>query len=127
MAIPPRAPACWRNCAKSAATPIGFLGIRIRPWANELNDAQGRVAVGIAGASITSPSDAYFASARASISPPSSAPANPHIKWTGSDNRGFILLTLTKAQALAEFIPVSLDPLQGFHRRARSGVHLLRR
>jgi hypothetical protein len=29
------------------------------------------------------------------------------VKWTDQTNRGFLLLTLTKAQALAEFFTVS--------------------
>ncbi len=74
-------------------------------WANELNDAQGRVGVEFAGTSITSPGQgAYFpgmdfgALLRA---------RNPHIKWTDQTDHGFILLTLTKTQAKAEYFVVS--------------------
>ncbi|MBI3439958.1 MAG: alkaline phosphatase D family protein [Proteobacteria bacterium] len=74
-------------------------------WASELNDAHGRVGVEFAGTSITSPGQAaYFpgmdfgALIRA---------RNPHIKWTDQTDHGFILLTLTKTQAKAEYFVVS--------------------
>ena len=76
-------------------------------WANEINDAAGRVAVELGTTSITSPSDAsYFAAAGIDFSAGVRA-RNPHVKWTDALNHGFLLLTLTKAQALAEFINVS--------------------
>jgi len=74
-------------------------------WANELNDAEGRVGVEFAGTSITSPGQAaYFpgmdfgALIRA---------RNPHIKWTDQTEHGFILVTLTRSQAKAEYFVVS--------------------
>jgi alkaline phosphatase D len=74
-------------------------------WANELNDPHGRVGVEFAGTSITSPGQAaYFpgmdfgALIRA---------RNPHIKWTDQTDRGFLMLTLTRTQAKAEFFTVS--------------------
>ncbi len=76
-------------------------------WANEINDVVGRVAVELGTTSITSPSDAsYFAAAGIDFSAGLRA-RNPHVKWTDALSHGFLLLTLTKAQALAEFINVS--------------------
>jgi|CXWL01.1.fsa_nt_gi alkaline phosphatase D len=76
-------------------------------WANEINDATGRVAVELGTTSITSPSDAsYFAAAGIDFSAGVRA-RNPHVKWTDPINHGFLLLTLTKAQASAEFLGVS--------------------
>lgn len=76
-------------------------------WANELNDAQGRVGVEFGTTSITSPSDAsYFAAAGVDFAGGVKA-RNPHIKWTDQLNRGFLVLTLSKTQALAEFFTVS--------------------
>ena len=76
-------------------------------WANELNDAQGRVGVEFGATSITSPSDAqYFEGSGVDFSGGVRA-RNPHIKWTEAMNRGFIKLTLTKRYAQAEFHTVS--------------------
>ncbi|HWA01468.1 MAG TPA: alkaline phosphatase D family protein [Caulobacterales bacterium] len=76
-------------------------------WANELSDARGRVGVEFAGTSITSPNDAeklkpvgidFAAGVRA---------RNPDLKWVDVMHRGFLLLTLTHEQALAEYFTVS--------------------
>jgi alkaline phosphatase D len=76
-------------------------------WANELNDAEGRVAVEFGTTSITSPSDAeYFKPAGIDFGAGLLA-RNPHIKWNDQLGRGFLKLTLTKQQALAEFFTVS--------------------
>lgn len=76
-------------------------------WANELNDAEGRVAVELGATSITSPSDAsYFTDAGVDFAGGVRA-RNPHIKWTDQVNRGFLVLTLTKRAATAEFVTVS--------------------
>ncbi len=76
-------------------------------WANEINDAGGRVAVEFGTTSITSPSDGdYFVQAGVDFSGGVRA-RNPHIKFTDSGRRGFLVLTLTKEQARAEFVAVS--------------------
>jgi len=76
-------------------------------WANEINDAQGRVAVEFGATSITSPSDAeIFAPAGIDFAAGVIA-RNPHVKFTSGLKRGYIVLTLSKAQALAEFFSVS--------------------
>ncbi|MDX2276738.1 MAG: alkaline phosphatase D family protein [Hyphomonadaceae bacterium] len=76
-------------------------------WANELNDAQGRVAVEFGATSVTSPSDAQYFEP---IGIPFSAGVrarNPHVKYTDGVDRGFLVLTLTRTQANAEFVSVS--------------------
>jgi alkaline phosphatase D len=76
-------------------------------WANELDDGQGRVAVELGATSITSPSDAsFFVAAGVDFSGGVRA-RNPHIEWTDGAHHGFLLLTLSKEQALAEFFAVS--------------------
>jgi alkaline phosphatase D len=76
-------------------------------WANELNDANGRVAVEFGATSVTSPGDAeYFAPFGIDFGAGVRA-RNPHVKYTDSLHRGFLLLTLTREQALAEFFSVS--------------------
>lgn len=76
-------------------------------WANEINDVDGRVAVEFGTTSITSPSDGdYFVQAGVDFSGGVRA-RNPHIKFTDSGRRGFLVLTLTKEQARAEFVAVS--------------------
>ncbi|MEJ0060760.1 MAG: alkaline phosphatase D family protein [Terricaulis sp.] len=76
-------------------------------WASELEDAQGRVAVELGTTAITSPSDAsFFVQAGVDFGGGIRA-RNPHIKWTDQLNRGFLILSLTKTEATAEFFTVS--------------------
>jgi len=76
-------------------------------WANELADEAGPVAVEFGATSITSPSESeYFAAAGIDFAAATRA-RNPHVKWSDGVHRGFLMLTLTRAQALAEFITVS--------------------
>ena len=76
-------------------------------WANELADQDGRVAVEFGTTSITSPSDAeYFSRAGMDFGALLRA-RNPQVKWTDQSCHGFILLTLTREQAKAEFFSVS--------------------
>jgi phosphodiesterase/alkaline phosphatase D-like protein len=75
-------------------------------WANELNDSQGRIGVELGTTSITSPSDAnYFQPFGVDFAGGLRA-RNPHVKFV-DHKRGFLLLTLTPAQATAEFFSVS--------------------
>jgi len=76
-------------------------------WANELNDAQGRVGVELGTTSITSPSDAYYFQPFGVDFSGGVRARNPHVKHHDSAHRGFLLLTLTRAQATAEFFSVS--------------------
>lgn len=76
-------------------------------WANEIEDAQGRVAVEFGATSITSPSEAdYFSPFGIDFSAGVLA-RNSHVKWTDASHRGFLVLTLTRQEALAEFFAVS--------------------
>jgi alkaline phosphatase D len=76
-------------------------------WANEVNDAEGRVAVELGATSISSPGDGeYFAPFNIDFDAGVRA-RNPHVKYTNSLNRGFLLLTLTAERATAEFFAVS--------------------
>jgi alkaline phosphatase D len=76
-------------------------------WANEVNDAEGRVAAEFGAPSITSPSDGdYFAPFNIDFAAGVRA-RNPHVKFTDPLHRGFLLLTLTPQRASAEFFAVS--------------------
>ncbi len=76
-------------------------------WANELNDAEGRIAVEFGATSVSSPSDGeYFAPFDIDFAA-GVCERNPHVKHTDPLHRGFLLLTLTKTQATAEFFSVS--------------------
>lgn len=76
-------------------------------WANEIEDGEGRVAVEFGATSITSPSEAaYFGPAGIDFGAGVRA-RNPHVKWNDPAHRGFLVLTLTPQQALAEFFTVS--------------------
>jgi alkaline phosphatase D len=76
-------------------------------WANELNDAQGRVAVELGATSVTSPGETeYFEPFGVDFSAGIRA-RNPHVKHADGAHRGFLLLTLTPARATAEYFSVS--------------------
>ncbi len=76
-------------------------------WANELNDEQGRVGVELGTTSVTSPSDAsYFQSVGIDFAGGVRA-RNPHVKWMDAARHGFLVLTLSREQASAEFFAVS--------------------
>ncbi len=76
-------------------------------WANEVNDAQGRVAVELGVTSITSPSEsAYFTEAGIDFAAGVRA-RNRHVKWLDGNHHGFLVLTLTREKAEAEFVAVS--------------------
>jgi alkaline phosphatase D len=78
-----------------------------KAWANELNDTSGRVAVEFGAASISSPSEGdYFTPFGVDFGAGVRA-RNPHVKYIDPDRRGFLLLTLTRTQATAEFFSVS--------------------
>jgi alkaline phosphatase D len=76
-------------------------------WANELDDSEGRVAVELGTTSITSPSDGAFFSASGMDFAAGVRARNPHVKWADFVNHGFLVLTLTKQLATAEFFAVS--------------------
>jgi alkaline phosphatase D len=76
-------------------------------WANEVADAQGRVAVEFGTTSVTSPSEAAYFSPFGVDFAAGVRARNPHIKYTDPEHHGFLLLTLSKEQALAEFFAVS--------------------
>lgn len=76
-------------------------------WANEVNDEQGRVAIELGATSITSPGDAeYFQTAGVDFEGALRA-RNPHVKFTDGLHRGYLLLTLAREEATAEFFTVS--------------------
>lgn len=76
-------------------------------WANEIEDGEGRVAVEFGTTSITSSSQSeYFTPAGIDFDAALMA-RNPAVKWTDGLHHGYILLTLTKEQATAEFFAVS--------------------
>lgn len=76
-------------------------------WVNELADGSGRVAVELGATSITSPSDAdYFTAAGIDFAGKVRA-RNPHVKWNDPLHRGYLLLSLTREEARAEFFGVT--------------------
>ncbi|MDZ4690434.1 alkaline phosphatase D family protein [Terricaulis sp.] len=95
------------NIRAAGGNAIVVTGDTHTSWANEINDAQGRVAVEFGATSITSPSDAeIFAPAGIDFGAGVIA-RNPHVKFSSGLKRGYLVLTLSKEQALAEFFSVS--------------------
>ncbi|PZO50243.1 MAG: alkaline phosphatase [Alphaproteobacteria bacterium] len=91
----------------AANNAIVLTGDTHTAWANEIEDGQGRVAVEFGTTSITSPSDAYYFAAAGMDFAAGVRARNPHIKWNDALSHGFMVLTLTPAQATAEFFSVS--------------------
>ena len=76
-------------------------------WANELDDSHGRVGVEFGATSITSPGFGdYFIRAGMDFGALLRA-RNPQVRWTNQLSHGYILLTLTRQQAKAEFFKVT--------------------
>ena len=90
-----------------AGNVIVLTGDSHAAWANELNVGEARVGVELGTTSITSPSPGdLFAQAGIDFAARVRA-RNPNVKWTDQTKRGYLRLTLTRTQALAEFIAVS--------------------
>lgn len=91
----------------AAGNAIVLTGDTHTAWANEIPDQQGRIAVEFGTTSITSPSDAdYFTAAGINFGAGVVA-RNDQVKWSDGVQRGFLVLTLTREQARAEFLTVS--------------------
>ena len=91
----------------AAGNTLVITGDSHKAWVNELNDAQGRAAVEFGGASITSPSEGdYFTPFGIDFGAGLRA-RNPHIKHSDPMHRGYLLLTLTRELATAEFYSVT--------------------
>jgi len=91
----------------AAGNTLVLTGDTHTAWANEIADAEGRVAVELGTTSITSPSESdYFTPAGIDFAAAVRA-RNPHVKWSDGSKRGYLLLTLTKEQATAEYFSVS--------------------
>jgi alkaline phosphatase D len=92
------------------ANAIVVTGDSHTAWANELMggaDGKQRAAVEFAGTSVTSPGAGDFVQVPGLDIDKALVDANPEVKWTDQKNRGFIVLTLKKAEATAEFFTVS--------------------
>lgn len=76
-------------------------------WANEVNDATGRVAVEFGATSVTSPSTASYFMPFGLDFDGGVRVRNPHVKLADGTHHGFLLLTLTRERATAEFFAVS--------------------
>jgi alkaline phosphatase D len=93
--------------ARSSPNTIVVTGDTHAAWANELQAKPGgpRVGVEFGATSITSPS---FAEIFKGVDLGAALMAkNPVIKWTDQVSRGFLVLTLTKTEARADFMKVS--------------------
>lgn len=92
---------------KGDANAIVVTGDSHTAWANELMQGGTRAAVEFAGTSVTSPGSGDFVQVPGLDLDKAFVDANPDLKWTDQKNRGFIVLTLKKTEATAEFYTVS--------------------
>ncbi len=91
----------------NAGNALVITGDTHTAWANEIADGEGRIAVEFGTTSITSPSQSDpFAPAGIDFDAGVRA-RNPHVKYADGTKRGYLVLTLSREQALAEFFGVS--------------------
>lgn len=83
-------------------------------WANEIADDHGRIAVEFGATSVTSPSDGYYFASSGIDFAAGIRARNPHVKHIDPLLHGFVLLTLTKQRATAEFFSVSTILTQAY-------------
>jgi len=77
-------------------------------WANELPGADGtRVAIELGGTSVSSPGFGDLFAGSGIDFDAAITSRNPEVKWTDQTHRGFLVLTLSKERATAEFLTVS--------------------
>ncbi|MDX2234177.1 MAG: alkaline phosphatase D family protein [Hyphomonadaceae bacterium] len=95
--------------AAADANPIVVTGDSHCAWANELtsDDAALRVGVEFATTSVTSPGAGDYVGDSGIDLDKAFTDANPAVKWTDQKSRGYLLLTLKKSEAVAEFFTVS--------------------
>ena len=91
------------------ANPIVVSGDSHVAWANELmsDDGKTRVAVEFAGTSVTSPGAGDYIKNTGVDIAKAFTDANPEVKWHDPLHRGYIVLTLKKAEAVADYYTVS--------------------
>jgi alkaline phosphatase D len=91
----------------NAGNALVLTGDTHTAWANEIEDGEGRIAVEFGTTSVTSPSQSDpFAPAGIDFDAGVRA-RNPHVKYADGTKRGYLVLTLSREQALAEFFGVS--------------------
>jgi alkaline phosphatase D len=95
--------------AAADANPVVITGDSHCAWANELmsDDRKLRVAVEFAGTSVTSPGNGDYVGDTGIDIDKAFTDANPDLKWTDQKHRGYLVLTLKKTEAVAEFFTVS--------------------
>ncbi len=97
----------YESIRAGGAPTLVLTGDTHSAWLNDLSDARGRVATELGATSVTSPSDADFFAAAGVDFVGSLRARNPQVRYAEPLKRGFLVVTLTKQQALAEFFAVS--------------------
>ncbi|WP_375402130.1 alkaline phosphatase D family protein [uncultured Sphingomonas sp.] len=101
---PPARERLYAGFERAGVSPIVLSGDSHAAWANDLHDASGKlVAAEFGTTAITSPS---YGDLIPGIGP-MIADANPEVAFCDQKGKGFLLLTLTPTQAVAEFRAVS--------------------
>jgi len=104
----------YQTFAGSGSRPIVLSGDSHASWANNLYDADDRLrAVEVGCTAITSPSYGALLPGLGRFI----AEANEEVEYCDQDNKGYALLTLTPAQARAEYVVVSTVLARPFERR----------
>jgi alkaline phosphatase D len=91
----------------SEAPTLVLTGDTHSAWLNDVNDEHGKAATEFGATSVTSPSDAdYFAAAGIDFVGGLRS-RNPHVRYAEPLKRGFLIVTLTKESAQAEYYAVT--------------------
>ncbi len=95
--------------AAADANPVVLTGDSHCAWANELTSDDGKLRVGVefAATSVTSPGAGDYVGDSGIDLDAAFVAANTDVKWTDQKSRGYLVLTLKKAEAVAEFFAVS--------------------
>lgn len=101
---PPARERLYASFRRAGVMPVVLSGDSHAAWANDLRDAAGRlVAAEFGTTAITSPSYGDLIPGIGTMI----ADTNPEVAFCDQKGKGFLLLTLTQAQALADFHAVS--------------------
>jgi alkaline phosphatase D len=95
--------------ADAGANAIVVTGDTHTAWANAVTSADGaqRLAVEFGGTSITSPGLGNLVKLPGASIGDMLRAKNPNIAWTDQENRGYLILTFTRSEAMAEFHTIS--------------------
>ncbi|PAX08317.1 alkaline phosphatase D family protein [Sphingomonas lenta] len=112
---PPARERLYQSFARAGVRPVVLAGDSHASWANDLHDASDRLVAAEFGATaVTSPSYGDLLPGIGTLI----EQASPEVAFCDQDNKGYLLLTLTPEQAVADFQAVSTVTAKPFTTRS---------